>query len=117
MTILPSSDPLPPPQATAVNGRTTASAMAAATRIRKDGISVFPFAGALVVEDLAEEVLGPIRFWIGEELFWCGFFDDRTVGHEDDALRRTAGEAHLMGDHHHRHALFGPRRHYREPLL
>ena len=30
------------------------------------------------------------------------FFDDDTVGHEDDLIGDVAGEGHLVGDDHHR---------------
>ena len=33
-----------------------------------------------------------------------GGLDDPPVGHEHDPVRRLAGEAHLVGDHDHRHA-------------
>src|SRR4051794_1408726 len=106
MTIFPSSPPdPPPPQAARESGRATASARVAATRNRRDGLleegleegtAVFLSPERfLVVEDLAEEVLGAVGLRIGEEVFRFGVFDDGAFGHEDDPVRCAAGEAHL----------------------
>jgi hypothetical protein len=56
---------------------------------------------------LSQEVPGAVRPGVGEELLGFGVFDDRAVGHEDDAVRGATGEAHLVGHHEHRHALLG----------
>src|SRR6478672_3718920 len=70
-----------------------------------------------VLEDLAEEVLGPVRGRVREELLGGVLLDDRAVGHEHDAVRGGAGKAHLVGDDDHRHALLGEVDHHVEDLL
>ena len=60
-----------------------------------------------VSEDLAEEQLGPFGFRVVEELFGFVLFDDLTLVHEDHPVGHLTGEAHLVGDDHHGHALFG----------
>ena len=40
-----------------------------------------------------------------ENLLRCSLLDDLTIGHEDHAVTHLTGEAHLMGDADHRHAL------------
>src|SRR6478609_3912635 len=70
-----------------------------------------------VLEDLAEEVLGTVRARVGEELLRGVLLDDRAVGHEDDPVGGGAGEAHLVGDDDHRHALLGEVDHDVEDLL
>src|SRR5690606_27033145 len=54
-----------------------------------------------VCQDLGQEVLGPISPRVGEELVGGVLLDDLAAGHEDHAVRRPAGEPHLMGDDHH----------------
>ena len=41
-----------------------------------------------------------------EEIGGGALFDDRALGHEDDAVGDLAREAHLMRDDDHRHAVF-----------
>src|SRR3978361_1083985 len=106
----------PPPQAVMERGSAIATATATAIRTENRDIRV-PFAEASVVEDLAEEVLGTIGFRIGEEFFGLGVLDDRALGHENDAIGRAPGEAHLVCDDDHRHALTGERRHDGQNLV
>ena len=53
----------------------------------------------------------------GEELLGGRLLDDRAVGHEEHAVGRLAGEAHLVGDDDHRHAVFGEADHHVEHLV
>ena len=46
-----------------------------------------------------------------------GLLDDPAVGHEDDPVGGAAGEAHLVGDDDHRHAVVGQRGHDVEDLV
>ena len=52
-----------------------------------------------------EELTGPCLFGMGEELLRGCFLDHDAVFHKDGAGRDVAGEAHLMGDDQHGHAL------------
>src|SRR6478736_2858919 len=123
------SEPVSPasePQAASVS----ASAAAAATApVRRVFIGAFLPGGAAdagcpagcscwwsVAEDLPQELLGTIAGGVREELVGRGLLDDPAVGHEDDAVRGAAGEAHLVGDDDHGHAGVGQLDHHVEHL-
>src|SRR6478735_1268243 len=55
-------------------------------------------------QDLAQEVLGAAGLRSGEELVRRCVLDDLAVGHEQHSVAGLAGETHLVGHHHHRHA-------------
>src|SRR5690606_29880562 len=104
----------PPPQAARVSAATALTAMAESRRNRmKTPGSMFGLVGA----DLAEEVLGAIGPGFGEELARDGVLDDLAVRHEHHPVGGAAGEAHLVGDHEHGHALPGEGGHDVEHLL
>ena len=56
--------------------------------------------------DLAQELADPLVLGVGEEMLRRTLLDDLTVGHEDHPVGHLAGEAHLVGDDHHRDVLF-----------
>src|SRR5690606_31669159 len=58
-----------------------------------------------VGDELRQEVAGSIALRVREELLGRRLLDDAAVGHEHDAVGRFAGEAHLVGDDDHRHAV------------
>src|SRR6478752_1031771 len=60
-----------------------------------------------VCQQLGQKILGPAALGIGEEFLGGRVLDDLAVGHEHDAVGGLAGEAHLVGDHDHGHALLG----------
>src|SRR5437899_1967192 len=76
--------------------------------VRPTGVTL-PFyplcARPSVVQDLGEEQLGPLGAGRPEELLLRLVLDDLSLVHEDHPVGDTAGEAHLVGDHHHRHPL------------
>src|SRR4051794_30891909 len=101
-----------PPQAAALSARVNAPIAAATLMIRIFTlleINLLMWTArcpALSVrEDLGEEVLGPVTLGVGEELGGRCLFDELAVGHEDHAVGRVPGEAHLVRDHDHGHAL------------
>ena len=47
-----------------------------------------------------------------KELLRFVFFDEVAALHEHDAGCHLAGEAHLMGNHDHRHVFLGKLAHY-----
>src|SRR5690242_16724274 len=98
----------------AVRARAPTSSPAARWRSFMMGIS---FGERSMREDLAEEVLGAIAARCGEELVRRRVLDDLAAVHEDHAVRRAAGEAHLVGHHEHRHALAREGGHDVEHLL
>ncbi len=57
-------------------------------------------------EDLTQKQLCPLGFRVVEELAGNALLYDLTTVHEHHPIRNRAGEAHLMGHHHHRHTLF-----------
>src|SRR5438105_13233427 len=57
------------------------------------------------LEDLGEELLGPRVLRVVEKGRVLALLEDHAVVHEDDSIRRYAGEAHLVADHDHGHAL------------
>src|SRR6478609_5772962 len=61
----------------------------------------------LVRQQLGQEILGPAALGVGEEFLGGCVLDDQAIGHEHDAIGGLAGEAHLVGDHNHGHALLG----------
>src|SRR6476646_9437771 len=91
-----------------------ASAATVAALIRPSFILVFPpccaraFGRDLGVrsvgEDLAKEVLGPVRLGVVEELLGRCVLEDLAVRHEHDPVRRPSREPHLVGHDDHRHA-------------
>src|SRR6478735_11646537 len=124
-----SSEPLSPASEPQAVSASASAAVAAAAPIRRVLICAFLPRGAagagcpagccvcwLVAEDLPEEVLGAVAARVGEELVGCGLLDDLAVGHEDDPVGGTAGEAHLVGDDDHRHAAAGQLGHHVEHL-
>ncbi|KAG1648403.1 hypothetical protein GQR58_029853 [Nymphon striatum] len=54
-------------------------------------------------QNLAQEELGAIFGWVGEEVFGRAHFDDLAALHEDDAVGDFTGEAHFVRDDHHGH--------------
>src|SRR3954452_17295782 len=62
-------------------------------------------AGTSVVQDLRQEVLGPIAAGIAEELVRHSLFDDAAVSHEHHTVRSRSSETHFMGDDDHGHAI------------
>ncbi len=50
----------------------------------------------VLVENLAQELLGPFLARIRKELLWRRVFDDLAGIHKDDAVRRGFGESHLV---------------------
>src|SRR5215211_4797053 len=88
-----------PPQA--VSMRPAAASEAAYRVMRMSG----PPTERSVVQDLGQEVLGPVRLGVGEEGLRVGRLDDPAAVHEDHPVGRLAGEAHLVGDDDHRHAV------------
>ena len=62
-------------------------------------------------KSFARRTSGSVKNCLGRRLF-----DDLAVGHEDDAVGGLAGEAHLVGDDDHRHAVFGEPHHDVEHL-
>src|SRR5579885_1155867 len=61
--------------------------------------------GPAPLKDLGEEGARPRLGRAGEELLGRPFLDDLPVVHHHHAIGHLAGEAHLVGDHDHRHAL------------
>jgi DNA-binding transcriptional regulator GbsR (MarR family) len=59
------------------------------------------------VEDPGEEGPGALVLRVGDDLGGWTLFDDHTVVHEDDPVGHVAGEAHLVGDDEHGHAVQG----------
>src|SRR5688572_20744580 len=105
------STPSPPPHAASDSDRPTAaiSALVFLNRMLSPSFLTGSQRPAQsgdrsVLQDLAEEVLGTVRSWVGEELVRGVLLDDLPVGHEHDPVRRGAGEPHLVGDDNHRHA-------------
>src|SRR5665647_2205243 len=73
--------------------------------------------GSSVSEDLAQEVLGPARLRVGEELLGCVLLDDPALRHEHHPVGGPAGKAHLVGDDDHRHPVLGQPGHDVEDLV
>src|SRR5512139_62717 len=109
----------PPPQAAAASASTPASATALIPRVLiRASLVVIRFPPSrLVAEDLGQEVLGPVTASVGEELLGTRLLDDAAAVHEDHSVGRAAGEAHLVRDHDHGHALFGQGGHDVEHLV
>src|SRR4030095_2360288 len=63
----------------------------------------------LVSEDLGQELTTTIGLGSREERLGRGLFHHLPLVHEDDPVGNPAGEPHLVGDAHHRHALAGQR--------
>src|SRR5690625_1409312 len=110
----PPSSPSSPPRegpspvseeqaARAVSG----SAVAAATRARRRGRKVVRvmWDSISVGQDLGQEGLGAVAGGVGEELLGVTLLDDLALIHVGHAIADLAGEAHLVGDHEHRHPL------------
>ena len=59
-----------------------------------------------------------VRSCVGAPMTCAGraVLDDHAAVHEDDAVRDLAGEAHLVRDHHHGHALLGQVAHDRQDV-
>src|SRR5215475_10184214 len=70
-----------------------------------------------VLQDLGEELLCPLRARLPEEIVLRRVFDDLAAVHEDDAVRDLARETHLVGHHHHGHAVPGEPDHDVEDLV
>ncbi len=51
-----------------------------------------------------------------DDLVGGAVLDDHAAVHEDDPVGDLAGEGHLVGDDHHRHALLGEPAHHREDV-
>src|SRR3954465_11883693 len=122
--------PPPPPPALpgapqAVSAATTTAATASAAEWRLVLISVplsslgavLPLPGPLVREDLGEEVPGPVALRAFEEGRRHRVLDDPPVRHEEHTIRGAPGEAHLVRDDDHRHALSGEARDHVEHLV
>src|SRR5688500_7363112 len=106
-----SSSP-PPPQAAST--RADAVIMAASVLRRRLMVGVLSSVTdrlgrgrRSVAEDLGQEVLRALRGRAGEEGLGVGGLDDPPAVHEHDPVGRAAGEAHLMGDDDHGHAVAG----------
>ncbi|CAN4037398.1 Transposase and inactivated derivatives, partial [Dysosmobacter welbionis] len=56
---------------------------------------------------LAEEVLEPGVLGISENVGGGALLQQLAVCHEEDPAAHLPGKAHLVGDHHHSHALLG----------
>src|SRR6266508_2586726 len=110
--------PLPesPPQPAAAMARTSAIPTIAIRRLSMSSLLVDGSPGS-VGEDLGEEVAGALRLRLAEELGGWRHLHDAPLVHEDDSAGGGAGEAHLMGDHHHRHPALGQLDHDVEDLL
>src|SRR6266508_977357 len=118
----------PSPQAARLRARPVTT-RAALNRLNRITVSLFtsrypgprlvepPLVVDSVLEDLAEEVLGPVVARVGEELLGRALLDDLPVGHEEHSVGRRAGEAHLVGHDDHGHALLGEVDHDVEDLL
>ena len=52
-----------------------------------------------------------------QHLLGDALLDDHALVHEEDAVADLAGEAHLVGDDHHRHAALRERAHHLEDVL
>src|SRR5699024_9206827 len=108
LTVPPSSPPPEPPpspdppQAASPSASTDAPVMARMCRAFMS-YSSWVWRGQSVGEDLAEEVLGAVTAWVGEELLGGGLLDELPLGHEGDPVGGAAGESHLVGDDDHRH--------------
>src|SRR5207248_10775812 len=63
----------------------------------------------LVCEDLGQELPSAVGFRGREEFLGRALLHHLPLVHEDDPMGDPAGEAHLVGDAHHRHALAGQR--------
>src|SRR5690625_657704 len=101
--------------ARAVSGR----AAAAATRARRPGRKVVRvmWDSISVGQDLGQEGLGAVAGGVGEELLGITLLDDLAVVHVDHAVADLAGEAHLVGDHEHRHPLLRQLPHHVQDLV
>src|SRR5699024_3683783 len=114
----PSSPPGSAVQAARVRAPTAASAASAARVVFILGLLRWLLGTSAdrgrrsVREDLAEEALGAVALRVVEERVRFGFLHDLPVGHEHHPVGRLAGEAHLVGDHHHCHALLGQADHH-----
>src|SRR5437899_2826656 len=68
-------------------------------------------------EDLIEKSPGALFARAAEERLRVAGLHDHALVHEDDAVGDLAGEAHLVGDHDHGHALAGEVEHDVEHLV
>src|SRR6266536_4246065 len=112
VSVLPLAPELPPPPPhppVSPRARTRAASTAAALLGR---IDIPP----LVCEYLGQEVSGALTARVGEELGGRRLLHQLAVGHEDHPVGRVPREAHLVADHHHRHALAGQPGHHVEHL-
>src|SRR5262245_42584861 len=75
----------------------SATASTAIVRISDSSLSVR--------QDLGQELARPVRARRREEVLRGLDLDDPAGVHEDDPVRHPPREAHLVGDHHHGHAL------------
>src|SRR4051794_6908428 len=56
-------------------------------------------------EDLGEEGLSPLVLRVGQHVPGVARLDDHSAVHEDEGVTHLTSEAHLVGDHDHRHAV------------
>src|SRR5258708_38345850 len=66
--------------------------------------------------EMAEEVAGARHQRRLEDLLRRPLLDDAALVEDDDPVGDALGEIHLVGDHHHGHALVGQRLHHRQHL-
>ena len=71
---------------------------------------------ALLLKYFRKEIFCAGALRIGEELFGCVLLNYFALVHEHELRADFAGEAHLMGDDDHRHALAGELLHQVENL-
>src|SRR4029453_7873725 len=73
---------------------------------------------ALVMgQDLAQEDFCSWALRVREERVRVRLLDDLTVIHENNPVRGLPREAHLVGDHEHRHTLSSQRDHHIQHLI
>src|SRR6266508_4893754 len=89
----------------------SAGVAASATARARTSASTRVIKRLLVSEDLGQELTSAVGLGGREERLGGGFLDHLPLVHEDDAMGDPAGEAHLVGDAHHRHALAGEQGH------
>ena len=70
-----------------------------------------------MLQDLGQELLGPLRVGLAEKVVLGRILDDAALVHEDHPVGDLLGEAHLVGDAHHGHALLGQLDHHVEHLV
>src|SRR5262245_46226040 len=67
-------------------------------------------------EDLAQEGLRPFVLWVGDHVAGGALLDHHAAVHEDQCVAHLSGEAHLVGDHDHGHAVLRQLAHDRQDL-